>query len=73
MDSHFNFNFTMPSQSFDGLKATEQGNTASGFFDEGLDTTTGSIFGQQSFDSIFDNTIDAGFSMEQPLVSVLPE
>jgi hypothetical protein len=78
MDSHaqdatlnFDFDFAMPVQSFDRLKAAGQGNTASGsgYFDEGIDTTTssGSIFGQQSFDSIFEPSISAGFGMEQPL------
>lgn len=79
MDSHtqnatlnFDFDFTMPQQSFDGLKASGQGNTASGYFDEGIDTTaSGSIFGQQSFDSIFDPSISTSFGMEQPLVSFM--
>ncbi|KAF2677103.1 hypothetical protein K458DRAFT_165705 [Lentithecium fluviatile CBS 122367] len=70
-DSTFNFDFSfeMPNQTFNALKASGQGNTASGYFDEGIDTTTssGSIFGQQSFDSIFDPSMSTGFGMEQPL------
>jgi hypothetical protein len=80
MESHaqnaaynFDFDFTMPHQPFNELKAAGQGNTASGYFDEGIDTTTagtnGSIFDQQSFDSIMDPSVIAGFSMDQPLVS----
>jgi hypothetical protein len=69
---NFDFDFAMASQPFDGTKVNGQGNTASGYFDEGIDTTTGSsgaVFGQQSFDSILDPSIIAGFGMEQPLVS----
>jgi len=70
---NFDFDFAMSQQSFDGMKAAGQGNTASGYFDEGIDTTTGtsgSIFGQQSFDSILDPSIIASFGMEQPPVSI---
>lgn len=58
---NFDFDFTMPAG---------QGNTASGYFDEGIDTTTAanaSIFDQQSFDSIMDPTLITGFGMDQPL------
>jgi hypothetical protein len=70
---NFDFDFAMPQQSFDGgLKTSGQGNTASGYFDEGIDTTgsNGSLFGQQSFEPMMDPSMITGFGMEQPLVSV---
>jgi hypothetical protein len=67
---NFDFDFAMPQQSFDGMKASGQGNTA-GYFDEGIDTTdsSGSLFGQQSFEPMMDPSMITGFGMEQPLVS----
>lgn len=72
MDSVFG-SFGMPQADYNGLKASEEGNTSSNAFylDEGIDTTSGAgPFGQQSFDPMFAATNDADYSMQLPLVSL---
>lgn len=64
---------------FDGFAVPEQqsymkpaeDNTSAGFyFDEGIDTSGGASFGQQSFDStMFASNNSTGFAMQQPLAS----